>query len=152
MISFSHKTKGRRACTWLVCLSSWCISDSHLRLLALTLHQLRLHLLQPDLLLLLFIQVGHWLKAATASGTCTTHSPESSRHGRLGPTSGWVDIDTATFILICCFRCWVFFRTQIYQVNELGTLDPGIVSVLVLRHVSLRSFSRFLLRDSPKRT
>ena len=104
-ILFSHETKGRSAARWFVGLDScvWWLANSHLLLLlALILHELRLHLLQSDLLLLLFVQVGHWLEATstnTSHASTVSHGPESARHGRFGPTSGWIDIDSATVVL-----------------------------------------------------
>ena len=153
-ILFSHETKGRSAAGWFVGLEScvWWLANSHLLLLlALILHELRLHLLQSDLLLLLFVQVGHWLEATSANTSDTSsvspHSPKSARHGRFCPTSGWIDIDGATDVL-SGFSYRLLLRPQIDQVDELSALDPGIVRVLVLWNVSLRCFSWFILNDT----
>ena len=113
-----------------------------LLLLALGLHKLRLHLLHPDLLLLLLVQVGHWLEAA-AAGPCG-HGAEGTWHGRLGLNGGWIDIDSVRFGLIC-IRCRILLCPQIDQVDELGAFDPGIVGVLVFWNISLR-FCWFFLR------
>ena len=150
---FSHETKGRRAAWWFVGLEScvWWLANSHLLLLlALILHELCLHLLQSDLLLLLFVQVGHWLEATSANTSdisTVSHSPKSARHGRFGPTSGWIDIDSSTVVLRG-FSYRFLLRPQIDKVDKLSALDPGIVRVLVLWDVSLRCFSWFILNDT----
>ena len=109
-----------------------------------------MHLLQSNLLLLLFVQVSHWLETTSANTSHTStvsHSPKSARHGRFGPTSGWIDIDSASVVL-SGFSCRFLLRPQIDQVDELSALDPGIVRVFVLWNVSLRCFSWFIFNDT----
>ena len=79
ILFYSHESKGRCTSCRLVSLSSW-LANAHLwLLLALILHKLRLHLLHPDLLLLLLVQVSHRLEAA-ATGR-RGHGAKGTGHG-----------------------------------------------------------------------
>ena len=82
----------------------------HLHLL-----ELRLHLLQAQLLLLLLVQV---------------------RHGLEGARLRLVGLDDEGRLL--GLRRARALHAEADQVDELGALDPGVVCILVLRHVPRR--------------
>lgn len=102
--------------------------------------ELGLHLLETQLLLLLLAQVSHWLEAYLAdTRLLLLHHLLRHDWGRR------FDINGTPFSL----RSFSLFRAEADQVNELGTLDPGIVGILILGDILcwllLFSFLFFLL-------
>ena len=82
-----------------------------------------LHLLKPQLLLLLLVEVGHGLEGRSGCG----HELTLRVHVRL-------DVDSFSLRLIVGV---IILHAESDQVNELSALHPSIICVFVFRYITL---------------